>query len=61
MADPIPPPPPPIKSEDIHIQRRVGSDGKVVTEYVDASGQPLPIQAQRHHQKADAGFIPPPS
>ena len=55
-------PPQPISQENIVIVRRVGSDGKVVTAYVDkTSGQPLGIQEQRHHQGASAGFIPPPS
>jgi hypothetical protein len=54
-------PPAPISQSTLAIKRVVGSDGKVVTLYVNAlTGEEVGLQPQQHHQtQAQGGFVPP--
>jgi hypothetical protein len=53
----------PIRSDNIHIVRHVDpGTGYVYSQYVDATGQPVAgLSTTYHLQKANAGFIPPPT
>jgi hypothetical protein len=55
-------PPAPLRSEDLRVVRKVDpATGYVYSYYTDAQGNPLPLGETRHLQKANAGFIPPPT